>query len=207
MQNTGALAAVIMNTPASWSGGDELVDMGNADPTMNITIPSVFITNADGQELQRLLKDSPVLLSLNATGETTLRNPTFWDMFLTFLQLSVVLWVSIALLYGCANVAACFQRRHRRQACHSIPTVVFKEVKSELLEWMGEVTRRKREECPICLETFQRDDKVKVLPCGHLFHEKCAASWIVDVRGICPLCRQGVFETTKEVRQRRRSEE
>ena len=80
-------------------------------------------------------------------------------------------------------------------------------MKSELLEWMGEVTRRKREECPICLETFQRDDKVKVLPCGHLFHEKCAASWIVDVRGICPLCRQGVFETTKEVRQRRRSEE
>ena len=183
------------------------MDMGNADRTMNITIPSVFIMNADGQELQRLLKDSPVLLSLNATGETTLRNPTFWDMFLTFLQLSVVLWVSIALLYGCANVAACFQRRHRRQACHSIPTVVFKEVKSELLEWMGEVTRRKREECPICLETFQGDDKVKVLPCGHLFLEKCAASWIVDVRGICPLCRQGVFETTKEVRQRRRSEE
>ena len=65
------------------------MDMGNADPTMNITIPSVFITNADGQELQRLLKDSPVLLSLNATGETTLRNPTFWDMFLTFLDINI----------------------------------------------------------------------------------------------------------------------
>ena len=63
------------------------------------------------------------------------------------------------------------------------------------------MTSRKREECPICLETFRGEDKVKVLPCGHLFHEKCASSWIVDVRGICPLCRQGVFGTTKEVRE------
>lgn len=196
-----------MNTPASWSGGDELLDMGNADPTLNITIPSVFITNADGKELQRLLRDSPVEMALNATGETILRNPTFWDMFLTFLQLSVVLWISIALLYGCAYLSACFQRRHRRQVCHSIPTVAFKEVKSELFEWREEMTSRKRDECPICLETFQGDEKVKVLPCGHLFHEKCAASWIVDVRGVCPLCRQGVFGTKKEVRERERNEE
>lgn len=133
MQNAGAVAAIIMNTPASWSGGDELLDMGNADSTVNITIPSVFITNAEGKELQRELNNSPVVVALNATGETILRNPTFWDMFLTFLQLSVVLWISIALLYACAYIAACFQRRHRRQVCHSIPTIVFEDVKSELL--------------------------------------------------------------------------
>ena len=196
-----------MNTPSSWSGGDELLDMGTVDSTLNITIPSVFITNANGKELQLLMKDSLVRIALNATGETILHNPTFWDMLLTFLQLSVILWISIALLYGCAYVGACFQRHHRRQVCHSIPTIVFKEVNSTLCEMREGVTNRRRDECPICLETFQGNDKVKVLPCGHVFHEKCASSWIVDVRGVCPLCRQGVFGTTKEVKMWQRNEE
>ena len=53
------------------------------------------------------------------------------------------------------------------------------------------VQRRESEECPICLEDFKEGEPVKRLPCGHLFHAACVKEWIVDVRGVCPLCRQG----------------
>ena len=55
------------------------------------------------------------------------------------------------------------------------------------------VQRRESEECPICLEDFKEGEPVKRLPCGHLFHAACVKEWIVDVRGVCPLCRQGIF--------------
>ena len=55
-------------------------------------------------------------------------------------------------------------------------------------------------ECSICLETFKPGDRVKILPCNHIFHESCASSWIVDVRGVCPLCRRGIFPTVEDVR-------
>ena len=54
-------------------------------------------------------------------------------------------------------------------------------------------------ECSICLEDFKKNDLVKVLPCKHVFHEHCAKGWIVNIRGVCPLCRQGIFPKQEDV--------
>ena len=55
------------------------------------------------------------------------------------------------------------------------------------------IQRREDRECPICLEDFKEGDPVKRLPCGHIFHAACVKEWVVEVRGVCPLCRQGIF--------------
>ena len=55
------------------------------------------------------------------------------------------------------------------------------------------------EECPICLECYKENDPVKILPCKHVFHEECARSWIVNIRGTCPLCKQGIFAKVEDV--------
>lgn len=44
-------------------------------------------------------------------------------------------------------------------------------------------------DCSICLEKCQKDDKLKILPCGHLFHEKCCEMLIQRRHHKCPLCR------------------
>lgn len=43
-------------------------------------------------------------------------------------------------------------------------------------------------ECPICLEKFERGDRVLRLECLHLFHEKCADSWLQRSLD-CPVCK------------------
>ena len=131
-----------------------------------------------------------LLVVVNSTGEEILTVPTFWDMFVTFLQLSVVLWTSIGLLYFFSFLMGVFQRIKRCLAIRQMHSIV---VDSD--NFQGSYGT----ECSICLEEFKKGDHVKVLPCKHVFHEHCAKEWIVDVRGVCPLCRQGIFAKEGEV--------
>ncbi|RPB20114.1 hypothetical protein L211DRAFT_573224 [Terfezia boudieri ATCC MYA-4762] len=43
--------------------------------------------------------------------------------------------------------------------------------------------------CPVCLEDFEEDQEVRVLPCSHSFHIDCIDPWLLNVSGSCPLCR------------------
>lgn len=43
--------------------------------------------------------------------------------------------------------------------------------------------------CTVCMEQFvEGESSVRVLPCGHFFHEQCLANWIVT-SATCPTCR------------------
>lgn len=44
------------------------------------------------------------------------------------------------------------------------------------------------EECVICLEKYEKKDKITRLECNHLFHHKCIVVWTNQNKS-CPLCR------------------
>lgn len=44
------------------------------------------------------------------------------------------------------------------------------------------------EECPICLDNYEVDEKLSQLVCNHYFHKKCIDEWFTKNRS-CPLCR------------------
>lgn len=46
-------------------------------------------------------------------------------------------------------------------------------------------------ECPICLDTFQINEDVRVLSCKHCFHKNCIDSWLRSMLK-CPICRNSV---------------
>jgi hypothetical protein len=43
--------------------------------------------------------------------------------------------------------------------------------------------------CPICLENKNTG---KILPCKHIFCDKCIKSWLTEKSNTCPLCRKNV---------------
>ncbi|XP_071729684.1 E3 ubiquitin-protein ligase SIS3-like [Rutidosis leptorrhynchoides] len=47
-------------------------------------------------------------------------------------------------------------------------------------------------DCPICLKEFRINQKVRGLPCAHIFHKKCIATWL-RVNMSCPQCRCVAF--------------
>lgn len=42
--------------------------------------------------------------------------------------------------------------------------------------------------CTICLENYEQGCELCVLPCGHEFHKPCVSRWLLNERGVCPLC-------------------
>lgn len=49
------------------------------------------------------------------------------------------------------------------------------------------------EQCAICLESFQEDEVLTSLRCGHFFHVQCATLWMQQATH-CPLCRQSCVQ-------------
>lgn len=44
-------------------------------------------------------------------------------------------------------------------------------------------------QCFVCFEEFNKDEKVKRLPCGHHYHCDCILPWLQQ-HGTCPVCRK-----------------
>lgn len=45
--------------------------------------------------------------------------------------------------------------------------------------------------CTICLNDYDENDQIKLLPCKHHFHKECIDDWF-NVDDICPLCKKPV---------------
>jgi hypothetical protein len=51
------------------------------------------------------------------------------------------------------------------------------------------------EVCSVCLDDFEIDVAVKVLPCKHFFHVECITPWLENRSGCCPLCKQDAVKS------------
>ncbi|KAJ5071744.1 hypothetical protein M0811_09904 [Anaeramoeba ignava] len=47
--------------------------------------------------------------------------------------------------------------------------------------------------CPICLESFQESEKLRILPCLHFFHKSCIDPWLNN-HDTCPICKTKIRE-------------
>ena len=46
-------------------------------------------------------------------------------------------------------------------------------------------------QCIICMEEFEKKEKVKLLPCGHIFHDNCIKEWLLKQKS-CPFCKSEI---------------
>lgn len=70
-------------------------------------------------------------------------------------------------------------------AINNLPLVKFQDYMHD-----NSVQRtKKEEECPICLESFQTDDELRMIPnCEHIYHADCIKTWL-QANTVCPYCR------------------
>lgn len=46
-------------------------------------------------------------------------------------------------------------------------------------------------QCIICMEEFVKKEKLKLLPCGHIFHDNCIKQWLLKEK-TCPFCKSEI---------------
>ncbi|KIM54482.1 hypothetical protein SCLCIDRAFT_377403 [Scleroderma citrinum Foug A] len=51
-----------------------------------------------------------------------------------------------------------------------------------------------QEECIICLSEFAKGDRVRELPCHHIFHLDEIDNWLINRKKLCPVCKADVTE-------------
>ena len=61
---------------------------------------------------------------------------------------------------------------------------------SRILENIDNLAPEKKR-CTICLEDFERFDKVINLSCLHMFHDNCIKTWIKKNK-YCPICKNAI---------------
>ncbi|CAF4821896.1 unnamed protein product [Pieris macdunnoughi] len=66
-----------------------------------------------------------------------------------------------------------------------LPPPASKEVVKNLPDITIEVDDKN---CPICLKNFKKSEKVKQMPCNHIFHPACILTWLEKTNS-CPFCR------------------
>jgi len=49
------------------------------------------------------------------------------------------------------------------------------------------------QDCTVCSESFKKGERIRKLPCKHIFHEKCIMPWL-EMNSNCPNCRFNLFE-------------
>lgn len=65
--------------------------------------------------------------------------------------------------------------------------------------WSEDLRRRldlEQTECIVCLSDFQDGDRVRCLPCKHVFHTACIDEWL-GRDAHCPLCRNGLQQGSR----------
>lgn len=66
---------------------------------------------------------------------------------------------------------------------------------------MGEIQASSAgQDCPVCLETMQPGEMVRILPCRHALHHDCITGWFQQGKYSCPLCKMDFSQYLEEQR-------
>jgi len=91
-----------------------------------------------------------------------------------YLLMSILLFISI--LQGISSLIRCKDKFSEYSK--------YKELEELFIK------KEQTEQCSICLEDYQENDKILKLRCNHIFHKKCLKQWSHNKESTsCPLCR------------------
>jgi hypothetical protein len=72
-----------------------------------------------------------------------------------------------------------------------LKVVTYSDLKTEEVE--------KCKDCAICLDSFEKESKLRILKCDHGFHVDCIDKWLTDCNYKCPVCRDDSNEHHAEI--------
>lgn len=160
---------------------------------LRIEIPGVMIEKEAGNALKDLVVNDPnASASLNVIRQNT--------TFMTIMQFTLILIVMLLAMSFITSVFMHF-KMYREQMRNAENTEEEEEdeglLKKESLSKLSVIhfsasIKNINESCPICIEEYTKDEKVRLLPCGHVYHLECIDPWLTEKSSLCPLCKQDV---------------
>ncbi|XP_019879219.1 E3 ubiquitin-protein ligase RNF13 [Aethina tumida] len=155
----------------------QLVPMSAKNST-GIVIPSVFVSASSGMALKSYTHP-PYFIVI--TGEAPFN-------IQTHLLIPFAIVVGICFIVMIIFMIVKFVKDRRRQRRHRLPASTLKKIPTCKYQ-RGDPY----EMCVICLDEYIEGEKLRVLPCNHVYHMKCIDPWLTKNRRVCPICKRKVF--------------
>ncbi|KAK3596639.1 hypothetical protein CHS0354_039816 [Potamilus streckersoni] len=183
-QMAGYAAVIVYNS----DGREQLIHMGGDDNGINI--PSVMVGWSDGIMLRKhfCYDCRSEKYEMNERYEIIIDDKEYYQPYIPPL-----LWPFAVVIGTCFVVMLCFvlfrwcrdfrkKKKSRLSANHlkKIPTKKFKK---------GDVY----DACAICLDDYEEGDKLRLLPCSHVYHCACVDPWLTKNKRSCPVCKRKVI--------------
>eukprot|EP01134_Creolimax_fragrantissima_P006945 CFRG6945T1 len=208
--DAGASSIIIGN----YTGASENVLIHMSVPGVNII--AVSISNKDFNTLSAVASGS-VVLSQTVVDEEGYLSTVSIANYTVFMGVASI--IALVLLVGIITAIYVHSVRRRSMSVNSETTEkTLRAIRKEGLENLEEFSYRKPMKdddpedpdisfcgsCAVCIEDFVEDDKLRRLPCTHVFHRDCIDPWLIE-NSTCPYCKMDyitktypIFATTSE---------
>ncbi|EDV21871.1 uncharacterized protein TRIADDRAFT_59522 [Trichoplax adhaerens] len=217
-QQAGYAAAIVYNN----GGSNEITRMEGGPDFAVVQIPSIFVGEETGfalresffyatgylnlftnrnkreaninPEIQAFILNCLFLIFVTRATIVLARTfPSLWTFYcLPFVMIGVI---CILMLLGLAiSGLHMMVQKHRdrnrlRRRVDSLPTKKFKKGRDDQIY----------DVCAVCLEDYEDNDKLRLLPCNHAFHARCIDPWILGQdKSTCPLCKQPINKKAEQ---------
>ncbi|KNE57651.1 hypothetical protein AMAG_04516 [Allomyces macrogynus ATCC 38327] len=199
MQRSGASAVIVGDNEPDGVG---LLTMYAGGDTSDVHVPSVFVPRAG---YEALLLDAageaaPVawIVAARPGADGTVPEWTVVDVILASVVAPLALLLCVytlcrACIYvtpggtGGSTSTARNEPATPQRVLDALPTIAYNRAKARDDDPTS---------CVVCLDDFEDDQTLRVLPCSHPFHVACIDTWLTERKNVCPICRGSAASAT-----------
>ncbi|XP_033823039.1 E3 ubiquitin-protein ligase RNF130 [Periophthalmus magnuspinnatus] len=172
------------------NSSNETVRMGHegTGAVVAVMIPELF-----GRELLSLLERN---LSVHVRVLVGPRSQNSSRSSLLFVSVSfiVLLGVSSAwLLFYCAQRLRGSTRGRTQRGFGDAAKKAIRKLTTRTVRRGDKETDPDFNHCAVCIESYQLNDVVRILPCKHVFHKGCVDPWLNE-HCTCPMCKLNILK-------------
>lgn len=172
------------------NSSNETVRMGHEGTGL---VVAVMIPEPFGRELLSLLERNlsvQVRVLVRPRSQNSPRSP------LVFVSVSfiVLLGVSSAwLLFYCAQRLRSSTRGRSQRGFGDAAKKAIRKLTTRTVRRGDKETDPDFNHCAVCIESYQLNDVVRILPCKHVFHKGCVDPWLNE-HCTCPMCKLNILK-------------
>ncbi|TPX31242.1 hypothetical protein SmJEL517_g05383 [Synchytrium microbalum] len=200
MMRSGAKAVIVGDNQPG-----DLITMYSQEDTSDVIIPSVFISMSSYRDLRFLSqfteKNSGLQLQKHGRIPHLLVELEKNENDIPLVDLILIAVLSpLSIVFCLCGLWQIIVHRRRRQQAAVAPQSTRQTVGNE--EFITNLPIRKynkkvaddgdsddEDVCAICLDDYEDDEELRILPCFHEFHVKCIDPWLLTRSSTCPSCK------------------
>ncbi|KAG9510809.1 E3 ubiquitin-protein ligase RNF13 [Fragariocoptes setiger] len=143
-----------------------------------LDVPAILISFLDGDALKKKY------LSLEYTAIILPRIQFPLNAYLLPFAIVIIVCLFLMVTFLIFQIVKCIRDRRRSQR-HRLT----KKQLKQLVTTKFTKSDHHFDTCAICLDDYIEGEKLRLLPCGHAYHNRCIDPWLTKNRRICPVCK------------------